>query len=354
LADWWTQYIRARAGKYGIDPKAALAVARMEGLSGGVGDGGHAFGPFQLNDAGGVITGRAGDHRQFAESQAGIDFALERMAQAGARGKKGFAAIDAIVRNFERPADPDHEVAGARAAYGQNVKVPRGATGTKAPGVAQAAPVAPGSAGNADAMRQAFMSMLMQQNASYASGGDDGGNSAMMSALATMNTLRRLQTAEPQAQVYRDGKSVQDQKLQRPPTPGGQPKGNWQDYVVLGKTADRPGVSTRRAVLQFVGSLGMRYGRPLTIGTGTNHDRLTVDGNVSNHWTGMAADIPATGAQLRRLGYLALIQAGMDPKEAARARKTGGLFNVGPYQIIFATKIGGNHFNHLHFGIRGS
>jgi hypothetical protein len=80
---------------------------------------------------------------------------------------------------------------------------------------------------------------------------------------------------------------------------------------------------------------------------------MTVNGNVSNHWSGHAADIGASGSQLHKLGYLALIHAGMPRAQAAKARRTGGLFNVGNYQIIFATDEGGNHFNHLHVGIRG-
>jgi hypothetical protein len=89
------------------------------------------------------------------------------------------------------------------------------------------------------------------------------------------------------------------------------------------------------------------------IGTGSNHSHLTVNGRVSDHWSGHAADIPAAGKSLRNLGYLALIKAGMPKAQAAKARQTGGLFNVGRYQIIFATDEGGNHYNHLHVGIRG-
>ena len=40
---------------------------------------------------------------------------------------------------------------------------------------------------------------------------------------------------------------------------------------------------------------------------------------------------------------------------AAKARRVdGGLFNIGGYQIIFNSMIGGNHFNHLHVGLRGA
>jgi hypothetical protein len=116
--------------------------------------------------------------------------------------------------------------------------------------------------------------------------------------------------------------------------------------VTLAPNADRPGARTSKAVLQFVARIAGLAGAPLTIGTGTNHSEYTVNGNVSDHWSGHAADIPATGARLIRLGRLALIAAGADPAWAMK--QTGGLYNIGGHQIIFNTHIGGDHTNHLH------
>lgn len=106
----------------GLDPAAVLAVASQEGLSGRIGDGGHAFGPFQLNDAGGVLTGKFPNltpqqRQQWASSPAGINYALDGIAQV-ARGQRGQQAVNAIVTRFERPANPGREIAGANAAYG--------------------------------------------------------------------------------------------------------------------------------------------------------------------------------------------------------------------------------------------
>lgn len=123
-------------------------------------------------------------------------------------------------------------------------------------------------------------------------------------------------------------------------------------WVSLASGADREGVSTKRPILRFAARIARLYGSPLTIGTGTNHSQYTVDGNVSAHWTGNAVDIPATGADLRRLGFDALRAAGVSRKKARAMAAQGGLFNVGGYQIIFLTNEGGNHFNHLHIGIR--
>jgi hypothetical protein len=51
------------------------------------------------------------------------------------------------------------------------------------------------------------------------------------------------------------------------------------------------------------------------------------------------------------MGHAALIAAGMPAAQARRIK--GGLFNVGGYQVIFNTTEGGNHYNHLHVGLRG-
>jgi hypothetical protein len=139
-----------------------------------------------------------------------------------------------------------------------------------------------------------------------------------------------------------------------PATPGApqiKTKGKWQKYVTLASGADRKGVHTQEPVLQFVGMLGLNLGRKLTITTGTNHNQMTVNGNVSAHWDGHAGDIAMSGKALTAAGRRALILAGMDPREAAKVK--GGLFNIGGYQIIFNTNEGGNHWNHLHVGIRG-
>lgn len=131
------------------------------------------------------------------------------------------------------------------------------------------------------------------------------------------------------------------------------PTGDWQKFVHLGPGADRAGVATNEPVLQFVGELGIRYGRRLTIATGTNHNQFVKGrpGHESDHWQGNAADISMSGARLTRLGRAALVLAGMPAAEARKAR--GGVYNVGRYQIIFNTNSGGNHWNHLHVGVNG-
>lgn len=134
--------IAAMARARGLDPDAVLRVAGAEGLSGGIGDAGHAYGPFQLNNAGGVITNtHPGTNdpgiQAWAWSPAGVSYALDKIAGV-AKGLHGRQAVENIVRRFERPANPTGEIARALAGPGYSAgggipTVPsRGAAGTVA------------------------------------------------------------------------------------------------------------------------------------------------------------------------------------------------------------------------------
>lgn len=109
-------YIYRRSRAYGLDPAAVLAVASVEGgFNGAIGDQGTSFGPFQLHVGGALPHGRG---HAWANSPAGIEYALRQIARV-ARGKSGRAAIEAIVRRFERPAAPGAEVEKAFGRYGK-------------------------------------------------------------------------------------------------------------------------------------------------------------------------------------------------------------------------------------------
>lgn len=131
--------------------------------------------------------------------------------------------------------------------------------------------------------------------------------------------------------------------------------GGKRGKVRIDPGADRPGVPTRPEVISFLERVAGRAGRPIRLGTGSRHSRMTVNGNVSDHWTGHAGDVPATGRRLIELGQAALIEAGMPVRKARK--QTGGLFNVRKgkrrYQIIFNTQEGGDHTTHLHVGVEG-
>lgn len=101
-----------------LDPRAVFAIAQHEGLSGGVGDNGTSFGPFQLHQGGALPSGiPLSSANQWAWSPQGLDYALSRIGSV-AGGLKGLPAIEAISTRFERPANPQAEIADAARHYG--------------------------------------------------------------------------------------------------------------------------------------------------------------------------------------------------------------------------------------------
>jgi hypothetical protein len=125
------------------------------------------------------------------------------------------------------------------------------------------------------------------------------------------------------------------------PSSAGSGKGK---FVIFGANPER----LKPAIVSFARQVAAVAGETLHGDSGATHSKFTVDGNVSQHWTGDATDIPATGTHLIHLGQAALIAAGMPRKQALQQH--GGLYNVGGRQIIFNTHIGGDHTNHLHLG----
>lgn len=121
---------------------------------------------------------------------------------------------------------------------------------------------------------------------------------------------------------------------------------------LLGKPIDRPGASTNKAILDYARQVAGYYGKPIQLGTGTSHNKMTTSGNISAHWSGNALDLPATGTPLLQMGRAALRAAGYKGWQNA----PGGLYNVGTKQIIFGVnwgaRSGGNHTDHLHIGLR--
>lgn len=101
----------ASADLYGIDVLASAANAIHEGASGGIGDTGTAYGPWQIHATDGRLSQFSGLPRYsptvnaWAWSSDGFDYAHRSMKDGGASGLTGHAAVHAIVYGFERPAD---------------------------------------------------------------------------------------------------------------------------------------------------------------------------------------------------------------------------------------------------------
>jgi murein DD-endopeptidase MepM/ murein hydrolase activator NlpD len=141
---WVPGYITQRARALGLDPAAVHAIAAQEGSSGwggrsvtaGIGDSGTSFGPWQLHWGGAYPAfaphGSAQAAQAWAMSKPGIDYALSQIAGV-AKGLRGKAAIESIVRRFERPAAPDPEISRAWAAYGKYGNLPAAAAAAPPP-----------------------------------------------------------------------------------------------------------------------------------------------------------------------------------------------------------------------------
>lgn len=133
--------------------------------------------------------------------------------------------------------------------------------------------------------------------------------------------------------------------------------------VRIAPGADRPGVPIAPVTLAFVARMAGIAGRALVITTGTNHSQYTVDGLVSDHWDGHAADIGmaanggSDGSPVGdRIMAACLIAAGEPPTRAQADASRGGLYTLIHdglrIQCIWKTYQGGNHYTHVHAGAR--
>lgn len=142
--------------------------------------------------------------------------------------------------------------------------------------------------------------------------------------------------------------------------------------VIVDPGANRAGADMTPEIKKVLKQLSARAKKPVEVGTGTNHSQMTTSGNVSDHWSGNAGDVPLTGAQLTRRFKQALLTYGkgqtiqfignngtrdvkITRKTAAELAKEGGIANISydgrRVQAIGNTTKGGNHYDHLHVGV---
>ena len=130
--------------------------------------------------------------------------------------------------------------------------------------------------------------------------------------------------------------------------------------VIIAPGANRPDQPIQPMTLKYVERMAALLHRPITITTGTNHRKLTVDGNVSDHFTGHAADIgmaanggTTDGPVGDRITEAALVLAGVPTAEARAEARAGGLFdktrNDMRIQCIWKAR---DHHDHVHVGVR--
>jgi hypothetical protein len=130
--------------------------------------------------------------------------------------------------------------------------------------------------------------------------------------------------------------------------------------VRIASGANRPGVPLQPVLLDYLSQMAGIAGHRIVVTTGTNHSQYTVDGNVSDHWDGHAADLGNSangGVPGNDRNFAAcLILGGVPDDRAARLVASGGLMTLYHgglrIQCIWKTYEGGDHFTHVHVGVR--
>jgi hypothetical protein len=147
-----------------------------------------------------------------------------------------------------------------------------------------------------------------------------------------------------------------------------QPKGS--GHVEIAKGANRPGKEINQVVIDFLEAVAANTSEQITIICGTNHNQMTTSGNVSDHWDGHGADIDVggdartskdAGSKGDNIATAVVHTCGLK-YETARERAHNGDLNFGLYstynwrghriQVGWRTLEGGNHYNHVHVGVR--
>ena len=135
------------------------------------------------------------------------------------------------------------------------------------------------------------------------------------------------------------------------------------DAVRIAPGANRPSRPLAPETLAFLARMAAIYGGAIVVTTGTNHSTHTVDGRVSDHADGHAADLGMTangGSDHSpvgdRLMTACLIVGGLAPEQAVDFARAGGLYTLEHdglrIQCIWKTMEGGNHHDHVHAAAR--
>jgi hypothetical protein len=133
--------------------------------------------------------------------------------------------------------------------------------------------------------------------------------------------------------------------------------------VIIAPGANLAGKPIQELTFNYLKRMAGMLGKPITVTTGTNHDKFTVNGNVSDHFSGHAADLGMVanggtndGPVGDRLMNIALLVGGLSAADATAKSGSGGLFTFTHenqrIQCIWKTDEGGNHHNHVHVGVR--
>lgn len=133
--------------------------------------------------------------------------------------------------------------------------------------------------------------------------------------------------------------------------------------VRIAPDANFPGQPIRPVTIAFLERMAGIAGREIVVTTGTRHSKFTVNGTVSDHYDGHAADIGMAanggtdnGPVGDRIMAACLVAGGVPREQALIQARRGGLYSLQAgglrIQCIWKTDEGGNHHNHVHAGVR--
>ena len=135
-----------------------------------------------------------------------------------------------------------------------------------------------------------------------------------------------------------------------------------QGHYSVEAGANRAGAGLTADMKAFLNAM-TASGRSVKVTTGTNHNRMTTTGNVSDHFSGNGVDIgssangfPSTGGGAGDLIAAHAIKraSGKSWKESLALARKGGAYtfnrNGKRTQVIYKSSVGGNHWNHVHIG----
>jgi hypothetical protein len=175
------------------------------------------------------------------------------------------------------------------------------------------------------------------------------------------------------AQGYRARAKLIEEALAAPPAGGGG-GGGAAPQVRIARGANSAGKPIDSDLLGLLDEISSASGKPITVTTGTNHDRYVVGTNrVSDHASGNAVDIASRGRALTDGATDALLTVArgktvqwlrndgrvvnvrLTAANTRRLVEAGGIFNVPAghgrrIQVIANTHQGGDHTNHYHIG----
>jgi cell wall-associated NlpC family hydrolase len=275
--------IQKAAAANGLAWKPLAAVAHFEsGLNPtALGDGGHAFGLFQNNNAGGTITNDPNPKR-FFDPNVSAQYAARAVKGLNIQGLSPAQQVAEIVNRYERPQKPQPEIAGAQqylATLGGQQSAAPAATGT-----APAQPTAPTLAG--PAFNQASLAPLQ---ASLDLGQQQ--NQRALDALGKISGVKSTAAAAPDLSTLLQ----QQQALQTPNTQPAAPKVH--TVSLKGKTPNGISPQAAKAI-----ELARTYlGDPYQYG-GSTHKGIDCSALIQNIWKANGVDIPRTAAEQYHTG----------------------------------------------------